>query len=119
GGAGATGTGGGGIKPTACSTGTAQSGDVTVNLSSLKQKITGFGVSSAWAGSYANASDPDYLWSTTKGAGLTLLRIRYGDGLAIAQSAAKNGVTVWMTPWGTGANGSPGGPDTTTQNNPN
>ncbi len=120
-GAGGNGTGGGTvvINPTACSTGSAQSGDVTVNLSGLQQKISGFGVSSAWAGSYANASDADYLWSTTKGAGLTLLRIRYGDGLAIAKSAAQNGATVWMTPWGTGSNGSPGGPDTTTQNNPN
>ena len=122
GGAGAAGTGGGGggvINPTACSNGTAQSGDVTVSLSSLQQKISGFGVSSAWAGSYANASDPDYLWSTTKGAGLTLLRIRYGDGLAIAKSAAQNGVTVWMTPWGTGTNGATGGSYTTTQTNPN
>jgi glucuronoarabinoxylan endo-1,4-beta-xylanase len=92
---------------------------VTVNLSSLQQKITGFGVSSAWAGSYRNASDADYLWSTTKGAGLTLLRIRYGDGLTIAKSAAQNGATVWMTPWGTGTNGATGGSYTTTQNNPN
>ena len=118
--AGAKGTGGTPvINPTACSTGTAQSGDVTVSLSSVQQKISGFGVSSAWAGSYTNASDADYLWSTTKGAGLTLLRIRYGDGLAIAKSAAKNGVTVWMTPWGTGTNGSTGGSYTTTQTNPN
>jgi glucuronoarabinoxylan endo-1,4-beta-xylanase len=118
---GGTGTGGGGgvINPTACSNGSAQSGDVTVNLSSLQQKISGFGVSSAWSGSYANASDPDYLWSTTKGAGLTLLRIRYGDGLTIAKSAAQNGVTVWMTPWGTGTNGAAGGSFTTTQSNPN
>src|SRR5207253_11048705 len=35
------------------------------------------------------------------------------------QAAVKNGATVWMTPWGTGANGSPGGSDTTTQTNPN
>jgi glucuronoarabinoxylan endo-1,4-beta-xylanase len=112
-------TGGTGGVITACSTGTAQTGDVTVSLSSLQQKISGFGVSSAWAGSYANASDPDYLWSTTTGAGLTLLRIRYGDGLAIAQAAAKAGVTVWMAPWGTGTNGSPGGSYTTTQTNPN
>lgn len=102
-----------------CGGGVAQSSDVTIDESNPQQKITGFGVSSAWAGSYANASDPDYLWSTTTGAGLSLLRIRYGDGLAIAQSAAKNGATVWMTPWGTGTNGAPGGPDTTTQNNPN
>jgi len=118
-GAGGEGTDGGVINPTACSTGTAQSSDVTVNLSSLQQKITGFGVSSAWAGSYRNASDADYLWSTTKGAGLTLLRIRYGDGLAIAKSAAQNGATVWMTPWGTGTNGATGGSFTTTQTNPN
>ncbi len=121
GGAGGSGTGGGGgvINPTACSSGSAQSGDVTVNLSGVQQKISGFGVSSAWAGSYANASDPDYLWSTTKGAGLSLLRIRYGDGLAIAKSAAQNGVTVWMTPWGTGTNGATGGSYTTIQTNPN
>ena len=65
--AGATGAGGSKIDPTACSTGTAQSGDVTVNLFSHQQKITGFGVSSAWAGSFKNASDPNYLWSTTRG----------------------------------------------------
>jgi glucuronoarabinoxylan endo-1,4-beta-xylanase len=118
-GTGGAGTDGGVINPTACSTGTAQSGDVTVTLSGLQQKITGFGVSSAWAGSYRNASDADYLWSTTKGAGLTLLRIRYGDGLAIAKSAASMGATVWMTPWGMGNNGSPGGPYTTSQSDPN
>jgi glucuronoarabinoxylan endo-1,4-beta-xylanase len=112
GGAGAT---AGTIGTGTCGGGTAQSSDVTIDEASLQQQITGFGVSSAWAGSYANASDPDYLWSTTTGAGLTLLRIRYGDGLAIAQAAAKAGVTVWMTPWGTGTNGSPGGSDTTTQ----
>ena len=102
-----------------CGGGTAQSSDITINEASLQQKITGFGVSSAWAGSYANATDPDYLWSTTTGAGLSLLRIRYGDGLAIAQAAAKAGVTVWMTPWGTGTNGATGGADTTMQSNAN
>jgi glucuronoarabinoxylan endo-1,4-beta-xylanase len=118
-GAGGEGTGGAVINPTACSSGTAQSGDVTVSLSGVQQKISGFGVSSAWAGSFRNASDSDYLWSTTKGAGLTLLRIRYGDGLTIAKSAAQNGVTVWMTPWGTGTNGATGGSFTTNQTDPN
>ncbi|MEO8903051.1 MAG: glycoside hydrolase [Polyangiaceae bacterium] len=111
--------GAGMINQSACGSGSAQTGDVTVTLSSLQQKISGFGVSSAWAGSYRNASDADYLWSTTKGAGMSLLRIRYGDGLAIAKSAATNGVTVWMTPWGTGTNGNTGGADTTNQSNPN
>src|SRR6185312_645644 len=110
---------GGSMSSGVCGGGTAQSADITINEASLQQQITGFGVSSAWAGSYANASDPEYLWSTTTGAGLSLLRIRYGDGLAIAQAAAKAGVTVWMTPWGTGTNGSPGGAYTTTQANAN
>jgi glucuronoarabinoxylan endo-1,4-beta-xylanase len=110
--AGATGSG-------TCGGGTAQSSDVTISEASLQQKITGFGVSSAWAGNYANSTDPQYLWSTTTGAGLTLLRIRYGDGLSIAQGAVKYGVTVWLTPWGTGPGGSTGGSDTTTQTNPN
>ena len=121
---GASGTGGGAAGAPAtggmpgsgtCGGGTAQSSDITINESSLQQQITGFGVSSAWAGSYANSSDPQYLWSTTTGAGLSLLRIRYGDGLAIAQAAVKAGVTVWLTPWGTGTNGAQGGSDTTTE----
>lgn len=103
-----------------CGGGAAQPSDVTIDVSSLQQRITGFGCSSAWAGNLNDpANDPDTLWSTTKGAGLTLLRIRYGDGLGVAKAAARYGVTVWMTPWGTGSNGSPGGPDTTTQTNPN
>jgi glucuronoarabinoxylan endo-1,4-beta-xylanase len=106
---------GGSIGSGTCGGGAAQSSDITINESSLQQQITGFGVSSAWAGSYSNASDPEYLWSTTTGAGLSLLRIRYGDGLSIAQGAVKYGVTVWMTPWGTGTNGSPGGSYTTSQ----
>ena len=113
------GAGGSGNGSGTCGGGTAQSSDVTVDETSLQQQITGFGVSSAWAGSYANASDPDYLWSTTTGAGLSLLRIRYGDGLAIAQAAVKAGATVWLTPWGTGNNGATGGSDTTTQSNAN
>ncbi len=103
-----------------CGGGAAQSSDVTIDVSSIQQRIRGFGCSSAWGGSLNDpANDPDTLWSTTTGAGLTMLRIRYGDGLGVAQSAAQHGVTVWMTPWGTGSNGSPGGPYTTTQTNPN
>ena len=109
----------GGMTGTSCGAGTSTSSDVVVTLSGTQQKISGFGVSSAWAGSYANASDADYLWSTTTGAGLSLLRIRYGDGLTIAKSATSYGVTVWMTPWGTGTNGATGGSETTTETNPN
>jgi len=110
-------TSGGSTGSGTCGGGAAQSSDFTIDETSLQQQITGFGVSSAWAGSYSNSSDPEYLWSTTTGAGLSLLRIRYGDGLAIAQGAVKYGVTVWMTPWGTGTNGSPGGSYTTQMTN--
>ena len=95
---------GGGTVISACSSGTAQAGDVTVSLSSLQQKISGFGVSSAWAGDFRDPeNDPDMLWSTTTGAGLTLHRIRIGGGdtseTRIAQKAVEYGVKVWATPW--------------------
>jgi glucuronoarabinoxylan endo-1,4-beta-xylanase len=103
-----------------CGGGAAQPSDVTIDVSSRQQRITGFGNSSAWGGTLNNAaSDPDTLWSTTTGAGLSMLRIRFGDGLGLAKAAAQRGVTVWMTPWGTGSGGSPGGADTTSQTNPN
>ncbi len=90
--------------PVACSTGTAQNGDVTVDMSNLQQKISGFGVSSAWAGDFRDPeNDPDMLWSTETGAGLTLHRIRIGGGptseTRIAQKAVEYGVKVWATPW--------------------
>jgi glucuronoarabinoxylan endo-1,4-beta-xylanase len=70
----------------------------------LQQKISGFGVSSAWAGSFRDPeNDPDMLWSTTTGAGLTLHRIRIGGSTTsetrIAQKAVEYGVKVWATPW--------------------
>lgn len=94
----------GGTGIIACSTGTGQPGDVTVSLSSVQQKISGFGVSSAWAGDFRDpVNDPDMLWSTTKGAGLTLHRIRIGGGTtsetSIAKKAVEYGVKVWATPW--------------------
>ena len=95
---------GGSTVITACSTGTAQPGDVTVSISSLQQRISGFGVSSAWAGNFRDPeNDPDMLWSTTTGAGLTLHRIRIGGSTTsetrIAQRAVEYGVRVWATPW--------------------
>jgi glucuronoarabinoxylan endo-1,4-beta-xylanase len=98
---GPTDAGGGPI--TACSTGTAQTGDVTVQTSGVLQKISGFGTSTAWAGSFRNQTDPDMLWSTTTGAGFTLHRIRIGGGstseTSIAKEAAGRGVKIWAAPW--------------------
>ncbi|KAG8951179.1 hypothetical protein FRC04_006661 [Tulasnella sp. 424] len=61
---------------------------VTVNVGSLLQQIDGFGVSQAFgrASQFQNlTADPrtaglDYLFSTTTGAGLTIIRNRIGSG---------------------------------------
>jgi glucuronoarabinoxylan endo-1,4-beta-xylanase len=99
-GGGATGGAGSGT----CGGGSAMSGDVTVNLASLQQKISGFGASTAW-NSAMSAADAATLWSTTTGAGLSLHRVRidYTNGqtseVNIAKMAVGYGVTVWATPW--------------------
>lgn len=70
----------------------ALSAQVTVNIRDTYQRIDGFGFSAAFghAAEIANASEPlrsqvlDLLFSTTKGAGLTILRnIIYSDSLSI------------------------------------
>jgi glucuronoarabinoxylan endo-1,4-beta-xylanase len=86
-----------------CGTGTSTSSDVVVNLASVQQKMSGFGVSTAW-GSTMSTADADLLWSTTTGAGLSLHRIRIAPGgttseTNIAKLAVARGVTVWATPW--------------------
>ena len=94
----------GGSIGSSCGAGTSTSNDVVVNLSSAQQKISGFGVSTAW-GSTMSTADADLLWSTTTGAGLSLHRIRIdttGTGTSetnIAKLAVARGVTVWATPW--------------------
>jgi glucuronoarabinoxylan endo-1,4-beta-xylanase len=104
-GGGSTGTGGtAGGGSSVCGGGSAMSGDVTVDLSNLQQKISGFGASTAW-GSTMSAADAATLWSTSTGAGLSLHRIRidYTNGQTsetnIAKLAVGYGVTVWATPW--------------------
>ncbi|MGC4070199.1 MAG: cellulose binding domain-containing protein [Polyangiaceae bacterium] len=88
-----------------CTTGTAATGDITVNTTSTLQKISGFGASTAW-GSTMSTADADLLWGTTgSSAGLSLHRIRIdttGTGTSetnIAKLAVARGVTIWATPW--------------------
>jgi glucuronoarabinoxylan endo-1,4-beta-xylanase len=88
---------------TGCGSGTSIGGDVTVELASTRQRISGFGVSTAW-GSSMSTADADLLWSTTNGAGLSLHRIRIAaDGTTsetnIAKLAQARGATIWATPW--------------------
>ncbi len=94
----------GGVGSGTCGGGSAMTGDVTINLSSLQQKISGFGASTAWSSSMS-AADAATLWSTTTGAGLSLHRVRidYTNGhtseVNIAKMAVGYGVTVWASPW--------------------
>jgi O-glycosyl hydrolase len=62
--------------------------NVTVNVSSTLQQIDGFGISQAFGGalqleyldSIPQRQSLDYLFSTTTGAGLTIIRNRIGSG---------------------------------------
>ena len=77
---------------------------VTVDVNTWHQKISGFGACSAFNGLVTD-SVGELMWSTTKGAGLSLHRVIIDrDGLGNdetknALQAASYGVTVWGTPW--------------------
>lgn len=76
----------------------------TINWNDARQTIDGFGASSAWMWSAIPAANLPQLYSTTTGAGLSLLRSHmYPQGwsseTAVMQQVAPYGVTVWSTPW--------------------
>jgi len=77
---------------------------VNVDVKTSHQTIRGFGTCSAWCGTLTK-EEGDLLFSTTKGAGLSLHRImieRNGatqSEIANTKLASSYGVTVWGTPW--------------------
>jgi glucuronoarabinoxylan endo-1,4-beta-xylanase len=75
-----------------------------VNWNDLRQRIDGFGASSAWMSGLLTTSAANLLFSTNNGAGLSLLRTRIApDGTSwetsIAQQAQALGAKIWSTPW--------------------
>ena len=87
-------------SPTAPAPLTAQA---TVNWTNIRQRIDGFGASSAWGSSFTTAQ-ADALFSTNTGIGLSLLRSRIAPGGAtvengIMQMAQARGAKVWSAPW--------------------
>jgi glucuronoarabinoxylan endo-1,4-beta-xylanase len=75
-----------------------------VNWNDMRQRIDGFGASSAWMSGSLTTSAADLLFSTNNGAGLSLLRTRIApDGTSwetsIAQQAQARGAKIWSTPW--------------------
>jgi O-glycosyl hydrolase len=58
----------------------AQDGTATINYTNTQQRIDGFGASSAWMNAPLSTADADLIFSTTSGAGLSLLRTRIAPG---------------------------------------
>jgi glucuronoarabinoxylan endo-1,4-beta-xylanase len=77
---------------------------VTINWSDVHQVIDGFGASDAFTGFGITDAQADLFFSTTKGVGLSLLRIdvqpdgTYPD-LATMQKAQARGAKIWGAPW--------------------
>jgi glucuronoarabinoxylan endo-1,4-beta-xylanase len=79
-------------------------GSATVNYNSTKQRIDGFGASSAWDSSWTTAQADLFFSTNSGGVGLSLLRSRIApDGssveTSIMQMAQARGARVWSSPW--------------------
>jgi glucuronoarabinoxylan endo-1,4-beta-xylanase len=80
-------------------------GDCTIQWTSLQQRMSGFGGSTAWAGGLAD-NLINGLFSPTEGCGLNLVRMRIapngttGSGeITIAKKAQALGASIWAAPW--------------------
>jgi glucuronoarabinoxylan endo-1,4-beta-xylanase len=78
-------------------------GSAVVDWNNVRQRIDGFGASSAWRSTWT-AAQADMFFSTNNGIGLSLLRSRIRpdggtDELSIMQLAQARGAKVWSTPW--------------------
>lgn len=80
----------------------------TINLTSLKQVIDGFGASTAWHGQISEAeANAGFNNSTNSQMGLSILRIRidpngssyWGDELSNVWKAKSRGAKILATPW--------------------
>jgi glucuronoarabinoxylan endo-1,4-beta-xylanase len=83
-----------------------QLGLCTVNWNDVRQRIDGFGASSAFRGTGFTTAQADMLFSTNTGIGLSLLRNQVQAGgfaslaeIGIMQQAIARGARVWSTPW--------------------
>lgn len=79
------------------------SGISTVTWTNVRQRIDGFGASSAWRSTWSS-SVANIFFSTNTGIGLSLLRTRIAPGgttveNSIMQMARDLGARVWSTPW--------------------
>lgn len=68
---------------------TAAGGPVTVQLDQTRQTIAGFGINNVWKGGWTD-QEADKIFDSTKGLGLTILRIGMGD-----DGNVYNGTSCW------------------------
>ncbi len=85
-------------------TGTTVSGTATVNYNNTRQRIDGFGASSAWNSTWSIAEADLFFSTNTGGIGLSVLRSRITpEGTTwetnIMQMAQARGARVWSAPW--------------------
>src|SRR6185436_9512714 len=78
-------------------------GICTIIWTNVKQRIDGFGASSAWRSTW-NSTAANVYFSTNTGIGLSLLRTRIAPGATsveynIMQLARDRGARVWSAPW--------------------
>lgn len=79
-------------------------GTLTIHFHALRQRISGFGASSAWTAPNIDDALADELFSVDSGIGLSLLRLRISpEGtsmeLGTAEKAQARGAGVWAAPW--------------------
>ena len=79
-------------------------GELRIDTGVRRQRITGFGASSAWVVQSVSKDVADLLFSPEKGIGLSLLRLHINpDGttneMGTARTAHERGVAVWAAPW--------------------
>lgn len=80
--------------------------DVVIDVTTLHQRITGFGASSAWAAGGMFDEQADLFFSPSQGLGLSLVRVRIapdgtltGSEKVVAMKAHQRGARVWASPW--------------------
>jgi glucuronoarabinoxylan endo-1,4-beta-xylanase len=83
--------------------GDSSSTPVVISVEARKQRITGFGASSAWTTTGVTDAQADQLF-TPQGLGISILRMRIApDGTSgetlTATRAAQRGVLLWAAPW--------------------
>lgn len=86
------------------SAGSTSSSAVTVDFALPRQRISGFGASSAWTAANLSDAHADQFFSTETGIGLSLLRLRIAptgttSEVATAKKALARGASIWAAPW--------------------